>query len=112
MFARQHSDVRSTGHKLYGPTGIGVLYGKQRLLEAMPPWQGGGDMIMSVTFERTTYAPPPAKFEAGTPDISGAIALATAIDYVESFGMAAIERYEAELRSRDRVPRRQGRCRP
>jgi cysteine desulfurase/selenocysteine lyase len=86
-----------SGHKIYGPTGIGVLYGKQHLLEAMPPWQGGGDMIMSVTFERTTYAPPPAKFEAGTPDISGAIALGAAIDYVESFGMAAIERYEAEL---------------
>jgi cysteine desulfurase/selenocysteine lyase len=86
-----------SGHKIYGPTGIGVLFGKQRLLEAMPPWQGGGDMIMSVTFEKTTYAPPPAKFEAGTPDINGAIALGAAIDYVESFGMPAIERYEAEL---------------
>ena len=86
-----------SGHKLYGPTGIGVLYGKQHLLEAMPPWQGGGDMIISVTFERTTYAPPPAKFEAGTPAINGAIALGAAIEYVESFGMAAIERYEAEL---------------
>ena len=86
-----------SGHKIYGPTGIGALYGKQHLLEAMPPWQGGGDMIMSVTFERTTYAPPPAKFEAGTPDISGAIALGAAIDYVESFGMAIIEHYEAEL---------------
>ena len=69
VFARQHSDVRSTAcsHKLYGPTGIGVLYGKQRPLEAMPPWQGGGDMIMSVTFERTTYAPPPAKFRPARP---------------------------------------------
>jgi len=86
-----------SGHKLYGPTGIGVLYGKQHLLESMPPWQGGGDMIMSVTFERTTYAPPPAKFEAGTPDINGAIALGAAIDYVESFGMTAIESYEAGL---------------
>jgi cysteine desulfurase/selenocysteine lyase len=86
-----------SGHKIYGPTGIGVLYGKQHLLEAMPPWQGGGDMIMSVTFERTTYAPPPAKFEAGTPAINGAIALGAAIEYVESFGMTAIERYEAEL---------------
>ena len=86
-----------SGHKIYGPTGIGVLYGKQRHLQTMPPWQGGGDMIMSVTFERTTYAPPPAKFEAGTPDINGAIALGAAIDYVQSFGMSAIERYEAEL---------------
>jgi cysteine desulfurase/selenocysteine lyase len=86
-----------SGHKIYGPTGIGVLFGKQHLLEAMPPWQGGGDMIMSVTFEKTTYAPPPAKFEAGTPDISGAIALGAAIDYVQSFGMASIARYEAEL---------------
>lgn len=86
-----------SGHKLYGPTGIGVLYGKQRLLEAMPPWQGGGDMIASVSFERTTYAPPPAKFEAGTPDISGAIALGAAIDYVEALGLPAIERYENDL---------------
>jgi cysteine desulfurase/selenocysteine lyase len=86
-----------SGHKLYGPTGIGVLYGKERLLEAMPPWQGGGDMILSVTFEKTTYAPPPAKFEAGTPHIQGAIGLGAAIDYIELLGMAAIERYEAEL---------------
>jgi cysteine desulfurase/selenocysteine lyase len=86
-----------SGHKIYGPTGIGVLYGKQRLFEAMPPWQGGGDMIMSVTFEKTTYAPPPAKFEAGTPDINGAIALGEAIDYVQDFGLPAIERYESEL---------------
>ena len=88
-----------SGHKLYGPTGIGVLYGKERLLRAMPPWQGGGDMILSVTFEKTTYAPPPAKFEAGTPHIQGAIGLGAAIDYVESLGMAAIERYEASLLS-------------
>jgi cysteine desulfurase / selenocysteine lyase len=86
-----------SGHKLYGPTGIGVLYGKERLLRAMPPWQGGGDMIASVTFEKTTYAEPPARFEAGTPDINGAIALGTAIDYLESIGLAAIERYESEL---------------
>jgi cysteine desulfurase/selenocysteine lyase len=86
-----------SGHKIYGPTGIGVLYGKQRLLEAMPPWQGGGDMIMSVTFEKTTYAPPPAKFEAGTPDITGAIGLGAALDYVQSVGMEAIERHEAAL---------------
>ena len=86
-----------SGHKLYGPTGIGVLYGKERLLAAMPPWQGGGDMILSVTFEKTTYAPPPAKFEAGTPHIQGAIGLGAAIDYVESLGLAAIERYETDL---------------
>ena len=86
-----------SGHKIYGPTGIGVLYGKQRLLEAMPPWQGGGDMIMSVTFEKTTYAPPPAKFEAGTPDITGAIGLGSALDYVQSIGMETITRHEAEL---------------
>jgi cysteine desulfurase/selenocysteine lyase len=86
-----------SGHKIYGPTGIGVLFGKLDLLEAMPPWQGGGDMIMSVTFEKTTYAPPPAKFEAGTPDISGAIGLGAAIDYVQSFGIPAIESYEADL---------------
>jgi cysteine desulfurase/selenocysteine lyase len=88
-----------SGHKLYGPTGIGVLYGKERLLQAMPPWQGGGDMIASVTFENTTYAEPPAKFEAGTPDIAGAIALGAAIDYVESLGLAAIARYESDLLS-------------
>ncbi len=86
-----------SGHKLYGPTGIGVLYGKQHLLDEMPPWQGGGDMILSVTFEKTTYAPPPAKFEAGTPHIQGAIGLGAAIEYVESIGMAAIERYETDL---------------
>ena len=86
-----------SGHKLYGPTGIGVLYGKERLLRAMPPWQGGGDMILSVTFAKTTYAPPPAKFEAGTPDIQGAIGLGAAIEYVESIGLPAIARYEAEL---------------
>jgi cysteine desulfurase/selenocysteine lyase len=86
-----------SGHKLFGPTGIGVLYGKERLLEAMPPWQGGGDMIASVSFEKTTYAELPAKFEAGTPDINGAIALGAAIDYVESLGLASIERYESDL---------------
>jgi cysteine desulfurase/selenocysteine lyase len=86
-----------SGHKLYGPTGIGVLYGKEHLLADMPPWQGGGDMILSVTFEKTTYAPAPAKFEAGTPHIQGAIGLGAAIDYVESLGMAAIARYEAEI---------------
>ena len=88
-----------SGHKLYGPTGVGVLYGKEHLLRAMPPWQGGGDMILSVTFEKTTYAPPPAKFEAGTPHIQGAIGLGAAIEYIESLGMAAIERYESGLLS-------------
>jgi cysteine desulfurase/selenocysteine lyase len=86
-----------SGHKLYGPTGIGVLYGKERLLSAMPPWQGGGDMILSVSFEKTTYAPPPARFEAGTPHIQGAIGLGAAIAYVESLGLDTIERYEADL---------------
>src|ERR687893_1147002 len=76
-----------TGHKVYGPTGIGVLYGKRELLEKMPPYQGGGDMIESVTFEKTTYAQLPNKFEAGTPDIAGAVGLAAVIDYVESIGL-------------------------
>jgi cysteine desulfurase/selenocysteine lyase len=86
-----------SGHKVYGPTGIGVLYGKKDLLAAMPPYQGGGDMILSVTFEQTTFQDPPARFEAGTPDISGAIGLASAIDYVESVGRAAIAEHEAIL---------------
>ena len=71
-----------SGHKLYGPTGIGVLWGKRELLEKMPPYQGGGDMIESVTFEKTTYAQLPNKFEAGTPDIAGVVGLGAAIDYV------------------------------
>jgi cysteine desulfurase/selenocysteine lyase len=75
-----------SGHKLYGPTGIGVLYGKAELLEAMPPWQGGGDMIHSVTFEKTTYNVLPYKFEAGTPHIAGAIGLGAAVDYFQSVG--------------------------
>jgi cysteine desulfurase/selenocysteine lyase len=86
-----------TGHKLYGPTGIGVLFGKLDLLEAMPPWKGGGDMIESVTFEKTTYAAPPARFEAGTPPIVEAIGLAAAVDYVQAIGMAAIAAHEADL---------------
>jgi cysteine desulfurase/selenocysteine lyase len=86
-----------SGHKLYGPTGIGVLYGKEKLLESMPPWQGGGDMISSVTFEKTTYNVLPHKFEAGTPHIAGGIGLGAAIDFVESVGMEKIARYEAEL---------------
>jgi cysteine desulfurase/selenocysteine lyase len=86
-----------SGHKLYGPTGIGVLYGKAALLEAMPPWQGGGDMIHSVTFEKTTYNVLPYKFEAGTPHIAGAIGLGAAIDYFESVGPEAAFAHEDAL---------------
>ena len=86
-----------SGHKLYGPTGIGILYGKAAHLEAMPPYQGGGDMIRSVTFEKTEYNDPPYKFEAGTPNIAGAIGLGAAIDYVESVGLAEITAHEGEL---------------
>ncbi len=86
-----------SGHKMYGPTGIGVLYGKRALLQEMPPWQGGGDMILNVTFEKTTFQEPPARFEAGTPDISGAIGLATALDYIDALGRDAIAAHEAEL---------------
>ncbi len=86
-----------SGHKLYGPTGIGVLYGKEELLDAMPPYQGGGDMIASVSFERTTYAPLPAKFEAGTPPIAQAVALGAAIDYVTALGLEPIGAHEAGL---------------
>ncbi|MBI3951556.1 MAG: cysteine desulfurase [Acidobacteria bacterium] len=88
-----------SGHKLYGPTGIGVLYGKADLLEAMPPYQGGGDMISLVTFEKTTYNKLPHKFEAGTPNIAGAIGLGAAIDYVNEIGLDAIAAYERELLS-------------
>ena len=86
-----------SGHKVFGPTGIGVLYGKAEVLEAMPPWQGGGDMISSVTFEKTLYNKLPWKFEAGTPDIAGAIGLGAALDYLEGIGLEAIGRYEHEL---------------
>jgi cysteine desulfurase/selenocysteine lyase len=86
-----------SGHKLYGPTGIGVLYGKSELLDTMPPWQGGGDMIRSVTFAKTTWNELPWKFEAGTPHIEGAIALAAAIDYLTAVGIENIARYEAGL---------------
>jgi len=86
-----------SGHKLYGPTGIGVLYGKARLLESMPPYQGGGDMISSVTFEKTTYNVLPHKFEAGTPHIAGGIALGEAVDFVSAIGMDNIAQYEQEL---------------
>src|SRR5579884_2174263 len=86
-----------SGHKVYGPTGIGVLYGKAPLLERMPPYQGGGDMIKSVTFAKTTYADLPNKFEAGTPHIAGAIGLGAALDYVESVGRDRIAAHEAML---------------
>jgi cysteine desulfurase/selenocysteine lyase len=86
-----------SGHKLYGPTGIGVLYGRLPLLEAMPPWQAGGDMIASVSYEKATFADPPYRFEAGTPDIAGAIGLGAAIDYVQGLGLERIARHEAAL---------------
>ncbi|MGD9597790.1 MAG: cysteine desulfurase [Steroidobacteraceae bacterium] len=86
-----------SGHKLYGPTGIGVLYGREALLRGMPPWQGGGDMILSVSFEGTTYNDLPWKFEAGTPNISGAVGLAAAIDYLDSIGPAAVHAHEQHL---------------
>ncbi len=86
-----------SGHKLYGPTGIGILYARHEHLVAMPPWQGGGDMIRSVTFEKTEYADPPAKFEAGTPHIAGAVGLGAAIDYVQAIGFDAIAAHERDL---------------
>jgi cysteine desulfurase/selenocysteine lyase len=86
-----------SGHKLFGPTGVGVLYGKSHLLDAMPPYQGGGDMIATVTFEKTTYNTLPYKFEAGTPNIAGTIGLGAAIDYVNQIGLDNIARYEHEL---------------
>jgi cysteine desulfurase/selenocysteine lyase len=86
-----------SAHKVYGPTGIGVLYGREALLEAMPPWQGGGDMILTVSFEKTTYNELPYKFEAGTPNISGAVGLAAALDYVEGLSLPAIAAHEAQL---------------
>ena len=110
-------DVRALGcdfytfssHKIYGPTGIGVLYGREELLAAMPPWQGGGDMILTVSFEKTTYNELPWKFEAGTPNISGAVGLAAAMDYVESLGREAIAAHEQHLlqhatRELERIP--------
>jgi len=86
-----------SSHKLYGPTGVGVLYGRAELLEAMPPYQGGGDMIRSVTFEKTTYNALPYKFEAGTPNIAGGIALGAALDYVTAIGLPAIAAHEHDL---------------
>ena len=84
-------------HKIYAPTGVGVLYGKEKLLNSMPPYHGGGDMINTVTFEKTTYAALPGKFEAGTPNIAGVIGLGTALEYVESVGRESIREYEADL---------------
>jgi cysteine desulfurase/selenocysteine lyase len=86
-----------SGHKMYGPTGIGVLYGRATVLATMPPWQGGGDMIEQVTLERSTYAAPPARFEAGTPPIAEAIGLAAALDYIESVGLDRIGAWEDHL---------------
>jgi cysteine desulfurase/selenocysteine lyase len=86
-----------SGHKVYGPTGIGVLYGKTERLDQMPPWQGGGDMIKVVTFEKTTYNDLPYKFEAGTPNIAGAIGLGAALDYVEGLGLDQIAAHEHDL---------------
>jgi cysteine desulfurase/selenocysteine lyase len=86
-----------SSHKLYGPTGVGVLYGRQALLEQMPPYQGGGDMILSVTFEKTTYNELPYKFEAGTPNIAGGIAFGAALDYVSGIGLERIAAHEHDL---------------
>ncbi len=110
-------DVRALGcdfytfssHKIYGPTGVGVLYGREELLEAMPPWQGGGDMILSVSFEKTTYNELPYKFEAGTPNISGAVGMAAAMDYIEGLGIEKIAAHEQRLlqlatRALERIP--------
>ena len=98
-----------SGHKMFGPTGIGVLYGKAALLEKMPPYQGGGDMIRSVTFAKTTYNELPYKFEAGTPNIAGTIGLGAAIEYLNDIGLDRIEAYEHELlaygtRQLERIP--------
>ena len=86
-----------SGHKVYGPTGIGVLYGREELLEAMPPWQGGGDMILSVSFEKTTYNALPYKFEAGTPNIEGVVGLGAALQYVAGLGLDKIAAHEHDL---------------
>ena len=86
-----------SGHKIYGPTGVGVLYGKRELLEKMPPWQGGGEMIKEVRFEKTTYNELPFKFEAGTPDFIGIVGLGEAIEYVQSVGLTEIAAHEHDL---------------
>ena len=86
-----------SGHKLFAPTGVGVVYGRKELWDEMPPWQGGGGMIEHVTFEKTTFNTPPRRFEAGTPSVSSAVGLGAAIDYLNGIGLAAMERYETEL---------------
>ncbi len=86
-----------SSHKMFGPTGIGVLYGKSEHLEIMPPYQGGGDMIETVSFEKSTYSEPPHKFEAGTPNIAGVIGLGAAVDFLEGIGQDAVSAYETEL---------------
>jgi cysteine desulfurase/selenocysteine lyase len=89
-----------SGHKLYGPTGIGALYGKEALLEAMPPYQGGGEMIRRVTFQESQWAPLPLKFEAGTPNVAGAVGLRAAIDYLEGLGLDRVAAHEHALLDR------------
>jgi cysteine desulfurase/selenocysteine lyase len=86
-----------SGHKVFAPTGIGVVYGRHELLEHMPPWQGGGNMIQDVTFERTVFQPPPARFEAGTGNIADAVGLGAALDWLTRVGIDQVERYEHEL---------------
>jgi len=86
-----------SGHKIFGPTGIGVVYGRRELLDTMPPWQGGGNMIADVSFERTVFQPPPNKFEAGTGNIADAVGLGAALDYVQRIGLDNIARYEHDL---------------
>jgi cysteine desulfurase/selenocysteine lyase len=86
-----------SGHKMYGPTGIGVLYGRESLLDSMPPWQGGGDMILTVSFEKTTYNALPHKFEAGTPNIAGVVGLGAAVDYLDEIDLRSAAAYEHEL---------------
>jgi cysteine desulfurase / selenocysteine lyase len=101
----QHVDLKAldcdfyafSAHKMYGPTGIGALIGRESLLESMPPWQGGGDMILTVSFEKTTYNELPFKFEAGTPNISGAVGMSAAIDYIDSLGIENIHAHEQRL---------------
>src|SRR5205814_6161933 len=88
-----------SGHKMCAPTGIGVLYGRAEILDGMPPWHGGGEMIVSVTLEKSAFKKAPHRFEAGTPNIAGAIGLAAAIDYIERIGRAAIFEHDAQLTS-------------